>query len=204
MSISCQWDNSNTWFWVIDKCQIMEFQSRCQSPRSSVGGIVGLWENAGEPALIGCLIISLTHSLLIEMRAILIIQKAKYKLFYITRLFIASLTLRLHSTEQRIHKHNTNYTILGLQSVSQDMADNVSHSVHPRRLDPTMELITNSFVLYLQHGRQTINRNKYAQKNYTMQITCKQAMFITNTLTGSLHAILSSNIIFNSLQGLHR
>ena len=59
----------------------MEFQSRCQSSRSSVGGIVGLWENAGEPALIGCLIISLTHSLLIEMRAILIIQKAKYKFF---------------------------------------------------------------------------------------------------------------------------
>ena len=46
-------------------------QSRCQSPRSSVGGIVGLWENAEEnQPLIGCLIISLTHSLLLEMRAI--------------------------------------------------------------------------------------------------------------------------------------
>ena len=41
------------------------------------------------------------------MRAILIIQEAKYKLVYL----IASLTLRLHSTEQCIHKHNTNYTI---------------------------------------------------------------------------------------------
>ena len=40
--------------------------------------------------------------------------------------------------------------ILGLQSISQDVADNVSH---PRQLDPTMELMTYSFVLYLQHGR---------------------------------------------------
>ena len=67
-------------------------QPRRQSPRSSVGGIVGLWENAEEnQPLIGCLIISLTHSLLKEMRAILIIQEAKYKLVYLTRLFIASL-----------------------------------------------------------------------------------------------------------------
>ena len=43
--------------------------------------------------------------------------------------------------------------ILGLQSISRDMADNVSH---PRRLDPTMELITYSFVLYLQHGRHDV------------------------------------------------
>ena len=45
------------------------------------------------------------------MRAILIIQEAKYKVVYLTRLFIASLTLHLHSTKQSIHKHNTNYTI---------------------------------------------------------------------------------------------
>ena len=52
-------------------------QSRSQSPRSSAGGIVGLWENAEEnQPFIGCLIISLTHSLLIEICAILIIQKA--------------------------------------------------------------------------------------------------------------------------------
>ena len=70
---------------------------------------MGLLENAeGNQPLIGCWIISLTHSPLIEMRAILIIQEAKYKLVYLTRLFIASLTLRLHSTEQCIHKHNTN------------------------------------------------------------------------------------------------
>ena len=87
-------------------------QSRSQTPRSSVGRIVGLWENAGEnQPLIGCLIISRTLSLLIEMRAILIIQEAKYKLVYLTRLFITLLTLRLHSTEQCIHKHNTNYTM---------------------------------------------------------------------------------------------
>ena len=43
-------------------------QSRSQSPRSSVRGIVGLWENAEEnQPLIGCLIISLTHSLLVEI-----------------------------------------------------------------------------------------------------------------------------------------
>ena len=44
--------------------------------------------------------------------------------------------------------------ILGLhESISCDAADNVSH---PRRLDPTMELITYSFVLYLQHGRRDV------------------------------------------------
>ena len=107
----------------------LKIQSRSQSPQSSVGGIVGLWENAEEnQPLIGCLIINLTHSLLTEMRAILIIQEAKYKLVYLTWLFTALLTLRLHSTEQCIHKHNTNYTI-----------------------------------------------EKYMQRNYTMQITCKHS-----------------------------
>ena len=64
-------------------------QSRSQSPRSSVGGIVGLWENAEEnQPLIGCLIISLTHSFLIEIRAILIIQESKYtEVVYLTQLF---------------------------------------------------------------------------------------------------------------------
>ena len=42
--------------------------SRSQSTRSSVGGMVGLWENAEKnQSLIGYLIISLTHSLLIEI-----------------------------------------------------------------------------------------------------------------------------------------
>ena len=98
------------------------YQSRSQSPRSSVGGIVGLWENAEEnQPLIDCLIISLTHSLLIEMRAILIIQEAKCKLVYLTRLFIALLTLQyrtMHSQAQyKLHNrkiyakklHNANY-----------------------------------------------------------------------------------------------
>ena len=46
-------------------------------------------------------------------------------------------------------------SILGLQSISRDVADNVSH---PRRLDPTMELITYFFVhvLYLQRGRHDV------------------------------------------------
>ena len=43
--------------------------------------------------------------------------------------------------------------ILGLRSISRDVAHNVSH---PRRLDPTMELIKYSFVLYLQHGRHDV------------------------------------------------
>ena len=47
----------------------------------------------------------------------------------------------------------TTFSILGLQSISWDMADNVKH---PRQLDPTMELITYSFVLYLQHGRHDV------------------------------------------------
>ena len=45
------------------------------------------------------------------------------------------------------------YTILGLQSISRDAENNGSH---PRRLDPTMELITYSFVLYLQNGRRDV------------------------------------------------
>ena len=41
-------------------------------------GIEGLWENLEEnQPLIGCLIISLTHFLLVEIRAILIIQETK-------------------------------------------------------------------------------------------------------------------------------
>ena len=43
--------------------------------------------------------------------------------------------------------------ILSLRSVFQDVADNVSH---PRRLDATMELITYSFVLYLQYGHHDV------------------------------------------------
>ena len=46
---------------------------------------------------------------------------------------------------------DTQYTpyILSLQPISRDVADTVTH---PRRLDPTKEFITYSFVLYLQHG----------------------------------------------------
>ena len=45
------------------------------------------------------------------------------------------------------------FAFLGLQSISRDVADSVSH---PRRLDPTMVLITYSFVLYLEHGRHNV------------------------------------------------
>ena len=47
--------------------------------------------------------------------------------------------------------------------VFKDAADNDSH---PRRLDPTMELITYSFVLYLQHGRRDVIIN--ANHEYTI------------------------------------
>ena len=43
--------------------------------------------------------------------------------------------------------------ILGLQSISWNMADNVSH---PHRPDPIVELITYFIVLYLQHGRHYV------------------------------------------------
>ena len=42
--------------------------------------------------------------------------------------------------------HSLGSNILGLQSIPQDADDNVSHQ---RRPDPTMELATYSFVLYL-------------------------------------------------------
>ena len=45
------------------------------------------------------------------------------------------------------------HVIVGLQSISWDVTHNVNH---PRWLDPTMELITYSFVLYLQHGRHDV------------------------------------------------
>ena len=46
-----------------------------------------------------------------------------------------------------------NFRILGLQSISQDVSDNVSH---PRRVDPTIELTAYSFVFYIQHGRHDV------------------------------------------------
>ena len=53
--------------------------------------------------------------------------------------------------------------ILSLQSISGDVADNVSH---PRRLDPTMELITYSFVFYLQHGRHDVKCKPSMHRNF--------------------------------------
>ena len=65
----------------------------------------------------------------------------------------------MHSHKTKLFKkwlrytHCTLYFILGLQSISRDAEDNGSH---PRRLDPTMELIAYSFVLYLLHGRRDV------------------------------------------------
>ena len=57
--------------------------SKIFAQRWQISQLLGLWQNAEKnQPLIGCLIISLTHSLLIETRAILIIQEAKYKLVY--------------------------------------------------------------------------------------------------------------------------
>ena len=56
------------------------------------------------------------------------------------------------------------------------MADNVSH---PRRLDPTMELITYFFVLYLQHGRHdvkckpSIHKNIHSQTRHRLVANCQ-------------------------------
>ena len=46
--------------------------------------------------------------------------------------------------------------ILGLQSISRDAEDNGSH---PRRLDPTMKLITYSFVFTSNMAAVTLDAN---------------------------------------------
>ena len=73
--------------------------------------------------MIGCLIISLTHSLLVEILAILIIQEAKYKLVYLINSAFYSLInmtpthYRTIRSQARYKLHNTkiyaqkNYTM---------------------------------------------------------------------------------------------
>ena len=137
-----------------------------------------LWENAEKnQPLIGCLIIRLTHSLLIEIRAGLIIQETKYKLVYLTWLFIASLTLRLHSTEQCIQKHNRNYAI---------------------------EKYTNRKITQckLHPGMRPYVHNKYF--NWLALNMIQDFNTRARVLKRTRDVILSINIIFNSLQGLHR
>ena len=62
--------------------------------------------------------------------------------------------------------------ILGLQSISRDAANNVSH---PRRLDPKMEFMTYSFVLYLQHGRHDVKCKPsiVVEQEYNKHVTVK-------------------------------
>ena len=139
---------------------------------------MGLWENAEEnQPLIGCLISSLTHSLLIEIRAVLIIQEAKYKLVHLTRLFIASLALRLHSTEQCIQKHNTNHAI---------------------------EKYTNRKITQckLHAGLRPYVHNKYF--NWLALNMIQRFNTRARVLKRIRDVIFSNNIIFYSLQGLHR
>ena len=153
-------------------------QSRSQSPRSSLEGIVGLWENVeGNQPLIGCLIISLTNSLLIEIRAVLIIQEPKYKFVYLAQLFIASLTLRLHSTEQYIHKHYTNYTIQKY----------MHRKITQCKLHP---------------GMRPYAHNKYF--NWLALNMIQHFNTRARVLKRTRDVILSNNIIFYSLKGLHR
>ena len=164
--------------WRHTNVRKVNIHSRSQSPRSSVGGIVGLWKNAEEnQPLIGCLIISLTHSLLIENAC------------------------------------NFNYSRSKIQTC-------LPNSVFCSLIDitPTQYRTMHSQAQYKLHIRKI-----YAQKNYTMQITRKHSTKCSHQIcnwlalnmiqrfntrsrvlkrTGDL--ILSSNIIFNSLQGLHR
>ena len=71
--------------------------------------------------------------------------------------------------------------ILGLQSFSRAVAHNVSHS---RRLDPTMELITYSFVLYLCHGRHDVKCKPSIRKVYC--ITCRKARHFSAKFTSNM------------------
>ena len=77
----------------------------------------------------------------------------------------------------------------GLQSISRDAADNVSHL---RRLDPTKELTTYYFVLYLQHGRCGINckpsigttrpRKRFQNWSNTLELTCSLQLTISSII----------------------
>ena len=67
--------------------------------------------------------------------------------------------------------------ILGLQSISRDAENSGSH---PRRLDPTMELITYSFVLYLQTGRRDV-KCKPSMPKFKIQMTSSRKRF-ANTI----------------------
>ena len=100
--------------------------------------------------------------------------------------------------------------ILGLQSISRDVADNVSL---PGRLDPTMGLITYSFVLYLQHGRhdvkckpsiKLINRvlHDYAVKNKSHVGVCNiHACRICSGSKNILYVLLKTRAGFISIHG---
>ena len=114
---------------------------------------------------------------LIEIRAVLIVQEAKYKLVYLPQLFIASLTLRLHSTEQYIQKHDTNHAT----------------EKHTNRK------ITQCI---LHAGMRPYVHNKYF--NWLALNMVQHFNTRARVLKRTRDVILSGNIIFYSLQGLHR
>ena len=86
------------------------------------------------------------------------------------------------------------YCSPGLQSISWDVADNVSY---PRRLDPTMEQITHSFVLYLQHGRHDVNANhQYVQNIVVTFIYAIKGVKITCEFLRATNPVFKSHFIF--------
>ena len=90
------------------------------------------------------------------------------------------------------------FQFLGLQSISRDVADNVCH---PRWLDPTMELITYSFVLYLQHGPRGVNSCSKSVKirlvtTWYLQTCCKLLKQLASSLWAkSLNYQLASSLL---------
>ena len=91
-----------------------------------------------------------------------------------------------------VQYHNVrHHTIFGFQSISRDVADNVSP---PYQLDPTMEIITFSFVLYLQHDRHDA-KCKPLTPYYTMTMqyhatTCHKISY--HTIPYLLNSIIST------------
>ena len=67
------------------------------------------------------------------------------------------------------------------------MADNVGH---PRWLDSTMELITYSFVLYLQHGRHHVMRKPSIQ--FTATCGCLTKVIFHHIDNYDIHVSLSA------------
>ena len=80
--------------------------------------------------------------------------------------------------EDSLEKNIRQDPILGSQSIFRDVAHNASH---PRRLDPTMELIKYSFVLYLQHGRHDIKCKPSIRYSHFIMVESQTTTCMTNS-----------------------